>query len=77
MVETQNMDLPLHPRPPLSPVPGARPLLLQLLLDGVPPTLLLDLLDPDGMRAALAGELAASDAAPEQARSDRRARLTA
>jgi hypothetical protein len=33
-----------------------------LLLDGgVPPSLLIDLLDPDGMRVALAGELTEDD----------------
>jgi hypothetical protein len=35
----------------------------QLLRDGVPPSLLIDLLDPEGMRAALAAELLASDVA--------------
>ena len=35
----------------------------QLLRDGVPPSLLIDLLDPEGMRAALASELLASDVA--------------
>ena len=33
----------------------------QLLRDGIPPSLLIDLLDPEGMRAALAAELLASD----------------
>ena len=32
-----------------------------LLTDGVPPSLLIDLLDPEGMRLALAGELAPDD----------------
>jgi hypothetical protein len=35
----------------------------RFLRDGVPLTLLLDLADPDGLRAALAHELAASDVA--------------
>ena len=39
----------------------ALPLALHLLRNGIPPSLLLDLLDPDGMRVALAAELAASD----------------
>ena len=34
-----------------------------LLRDGVPPTLLIDLLDPDGLRAALTAELLAADVA--------------
>ena len=34
-----------------------------LLRDGVPPSLLIDLLDPEGMRAALAAELLESDVA--------------
>jgi hypothetical protein len=33
----------------------------QLLRDGIPPSLLIDLLDPAGMRAALAAELLPSD----------------
>jgi hypothetical protein len=41
----------------------ALPLALQLLRDGIPPTLLIDLLDPAGMRLALASELTASDVA--------------
>ena len=36
-------------------------LALRLLEDGIPPTLLIDLLDPEGMRLALASELTASD----------------
>jgi hypothetical protein len=39
----------------------ALPLALQLLQGGIPPTLLIDLLDPEGMRLALASELAAGD----------------
>jgi hypothetical protein len=39
----------------------ALPLALHLLRNGIPPSLLLDLLDPDGMRVALAAELTASD----------------
>ena len=34
-----------------------------LLSDGIPPSLLIDLLDPDGMRAALAAEVVAHDVA--------------
>ncbi|MBC7679057.1 MAG: hypothetical protein H7233_08715 [Pseudorhodobacter sp.] len=56
---------------------SARPVLLQLLLDGIPPTLLLDLLDPEGMRAALASELAPSEAALERARQPLRVARTA
>jgi hypothetical protein len=33
----------------------------QLLRDGIPPSLLIDLLDPEGMRAALASELLEHD----------------
>ena len=36
-------------------------LCFRLLADGIPPTLLIDLLDPEGMRMALAGELTATD----------------
>lgn len=43
-------------------VPGTS-LTQRLLRAGVPLTLLLDLADPDGLRAALAHELAASDVA--------------
>jgi hypothetical protein len=39
----------------------ALPLALRLLQDGIPPTLLIDLLDPEGMKLALASELTASD----------------
>lgn len=38
-------------------------LALRLLTDGIPPSLLIDLLDPEGMKIALAGELTASDVA--------------
>ncbi len=38
-------------------------LALRLLTDGIPPSLLIDLLDPEGMKVALASELAASDVA--------------
>ena len=41
----------------------ALPLALRLLQGGVPPTLLIDLLDPEGMKLALAGELTPSDVA--------------
>lgn len=40
---------------------AASPLALRLLGAGIPPSLLIDLLDPEGMRVALAAELAASD----------------
>jgi len=44
----------------------------RLLREGVPPSLLIDLVDPDGMRAALAAELLPSDvaAAPAPAEAD-------
>ncbi len=51
-------DLPGMPA--VLPGPG---LVMQLLGAGIPPSLLIDLLDLDGMRAALAAELAESDAA--------------
>lgn len=38
-------------------------LCFRLLADGIPPTLLIDLLDPEGMRVGLASELLASDVA--------------
>lgn len=37
------------------------PLALHLLRNGIPPSLLLDLVDPEGMRRALAAELTACD----------------
>jgi hypothetical protein len=43
---------------------SARPgptLAQRLIADGIPPTLLIDLLDPEGMRRALASELTVSD----------------
>ena len=45
----------------------------RLLRDGVPPSLLIDLLDPEGMRLALAAELLESDvrAAPAPPTSER------
>ena len=39
----------------------ALPLALHLLRNGIPPSLLLDLADPEGMRLALAAELVAAD----------------
>lgn len=33
----------------------------RLLADGIPPSLLIDLLDPEGMKLALASEVLASD----------------
>lgn len=48
----------------LRPTSGHSGSLTMLLLTaGIPPTLLIDLLDPDGMRIALAGELTANDVA--------------
>ena len=47
----------------MTALPLARPLSWHLLASGIPPSLLLDLLDPDGMRAALAAELLESDLA--------------
>ena len=38
-------------------------LALRLLADGIPPSLLIDLLDPEGMKIALASELTTSDVA--------------
>jgi hypothetical protein len=35
----------------------------RLLTDGIPPSLLIDLLDPEGMKVALASELTVSDVA--------------
>jgi hypothetical protein len=55
----------------------ALPLALRLLQDGIPPSLLIDLLDPEGMRAALAYELTASDVALAPAPDARRTALTA
>lgn len=55
----------------------ALPLALRLLAGGVPPSLLIDLLDPEGMRVALAGELTTADVrrapAPAPARAARSA----
>ena len=39
----------------------ALPLALRLLEDGISPTLLIDLLDPEGMKLALASELTPAD----------------
>lgn len=39
----------------------ALPLAQQLLEGGIPPSLLIDLLDPEGMKLALASELTPSD----------------
>ncbi|MCU1624124.1 MAG: hypothetical protein QOG99_1361 [Frankiales bacterium] len=50
----------------------AVPLALRLLEDGIPMTLLIDLLDPEGMRIALASELTGSDV--QRAPAPRRAR---
>ena len=40
-----------------------RTLASHLLREGIPPTLLIDLLDPEGMRQALAAELLEQDVA--------------
>ena len=40
-----------------------RTLASHLLREGIPPTLLIDLLDPEGMRQALAAELLEGDVA--------------
>lgn len=46
----------------MTAVPGTGPsLALQLLTDGIPPSLLIDLFDPEGMKTALASELTVSD----------------
>ena len=42
----------------------------QLLRDWIPPSLLIDLVDPDGMRAARAHELLAGDVAAAPAPAD-------
>jgi hypothetical protein len=38
-------------------------LALRLIEDGIPPSLLIDLLDPEGMKLALASELTPTDVA--------------
>lgn len=43
------------------PTPSS--LVMHLIRAGIPPTLLCDLLDPQGMKVALAGELVAGDVA--------------
>jgi hypothetical protein len=46
----------------MSALPRLGPTLAQrLIADGIPPSLLIDLLDPEGMRRALASELTVSD----------------
>lgn len=47
----------------------------QLLRDGVPPSLLIDLIDPEGMRAALTAELLATDVTHAPAPAERARRL--
>ena len=47
-------------------LPRPRPFALQLLDAGIPTTLLLDLVDVDGLRSALAAELAELDVARAQ-----------
>lgn len=48
------------------PPPGPS-LTWSLLSDGIPPSLLIDLIDPEGMRNALAAELTESDVARDLA----------
>jgi hypothetical protein len=61
-----------------APVRTGSTLAQRLLTEGVPPSLLMDLLDPEGMRIALAGELTAGDVAAAPAPAVlRRTRLTA
>lgn len=43
--------------------PIRQSLVMRLLNDGIPPSLLIDLLDPEGMKIALAAELTSSDVA--------------
>ena len=43
--------------------PTRQSLAMRLLTDGIPPSLLIDLLDPEGMKIALAAELTSSDVA--------------
>lgn len=45
------------------PSPLSTRFVMRLLSQGVPPSLLCDLLDPDGLRTALAGELLSADVA--------------
>lgn len=52
-------------------------LVMRLLADGIPPSLLCDLLDPDGMTAALEGEVAEIEAARALAELPSRAALEA
>ena len=60
----------------MTALPPALHLSFRLLEDGIPPTLLIDLLDPEGMKAALAGELTSTDVrlAPAPPRAARRVR---
>ncbi|MCW2670535.1 MAG: hypothetical protein JWO27_2432 [Frankiales bacterium] len=55
----------------------ALPLAQRLLQDGIPLTLLMDLLDPEGMKLALAAELTPSDVARTPSPAPRRAARTA
>lgn len=45
------------------PSPLSTRFVMRLLADGIPPSLLCDLLDPDGLRTALASELLGGDVA--------------
>jgi hypothetical protein len=55
----------------------ALPLAQRLLQDGIPLTLLMDLLDPEGMKLALAAELTPSDVARTPSPAPHRATRTA
>ena len=56
-------------------VPPGTSLAWHLLTQGVPPSLLIDLIDPDGAALALAAEALPSDVAAAPAPADRRVRL--
>jgi hypothetical protein len=62
--ETLKNPLPMVETSSMTALPLASPTLApRLLTGGVPLTLLIDLLDPEGMRIALAAELLAQDVA--------------
>lgn len=60
-----------------APTVDAMHLVMQLLSDGIPPSLLCDLVDPDGMAAALEAEVAEIDAMRALAELPSRAALEA
>ena len=62
---------------PVSPYREVMSLVMRLLADGIPPSLLCDLYDPDGMVRALEAEVAESDAARALAELPSRAALEA